>query len=145
MGNDANSILGLFPSGDCAGGSQALQGPWLGWHTNPSRNRVGGGGSTTVDEVKMNQKAGWSRQMRDYNLCTTEPEKADSASPKPASTGPALLPPDLSTTQTVLANKALMRCQCGFYDQRSTKLAMFSPEKSAVFLKLEFWAGVSSW
>lgn len=30
-------------------------------------------GPTTVDEVKMNRKAGWSRQMRDYNLCTTEP------------------------------------------------------------------------
>lgn len=118
----------------------------LAWVAHQSQQKQSRGwGATTVDEVKMNQKAGWSRQMRDYNLCTTEPEKADSASPKPASTGPALLPPDLSTTQTVLANKALMRCQCGFYDQRSTKLAMFSPEKSAVFLKLEFWAGVSSW
>lgn len=44
--------------------------------------------------------------------------------------------------QPVLANKAIMRCQLGFHDEGKTRLVLFFPEKSAVFSKTVFWAGV---
>lgn len=73
MGNDANGILGLFPLGIVQVAAKLCRALGLGGTPIPAETESGVGGSTTVDEVKMNQKAGWSRQMRDYNLCTTEP------------------------------------------------------------------------
>lgn len=51
--------------------------------------------------------------------------------------------PGLSTTQITLTDGLLRRRQCCFYDKRSTKSVLFFPGKSAVFFKLQFWAGAS--
>lgn len=72
MGNDANGILGLFPLGIVQVAAKLCRALGLGGTPIPAETELGG--ATTVDEVKINRKApGWSRQMCDYNLCTTEP------------------------------------------------------------------------
>lgn len=71
MGKDANGILGLFPLGIVQVAAKLCRALGLGGTPIPAETEWEG--PTTVDEVKMNRKVGWSRQMRDYNLCTTEP------------------------------------------------------------------------